>query len=142
LYIYVNYSVCFFLVCFRHHMDEFSYYECSWCHTKNYPHRLSLIILPFCPLGVWKKNHIKKKWLFINISFFFQFFSFKILVYFSFYLHFPLNFTIFLKKIPNKNFQVKKIQTQKKTCWLGGGRGLIQLFNAKISRNSVTFTFT
>ncbi len=34
---------------------------------------------------------------------------------------------------PNKNWEVKKIET-KKTCWLGEG-GLIQLFQAKIPPN-------
>ncbi len=86
---------------------------------------------------------------FVSIIFFsFQIDDFK---YFAIFLLFTLllEFAQFFPFFPNKNYQIKKKLKQKKMLLGGGGgggggaeEGLIQLFNAKISPNYVSFTFT
>jgi hypothetical protein len=73
-----------------------------------------------------------------NIFFFFQIVDLKYFVIFFLFallLEFAQNFPFF----PNKNCQIKINRNKKEHVnWEGG---LIQLFNAKISPNYVTFTF-
>ncbi len=64
----------------------------------------------------------------------FQFFGNFLLFTFS------LEFSLFVLFFRTKIAKLKKFE-QKEPCWLGG-RGLIWLFNARISPNYVTFTFT
>jgi hypothetical protein len=71
--------------------------------------------------------------------FFFQNFAIFFVVYI-----FPQIFTICFSFFSQQELPSLKILKLKNTCWFGGvgGGGLIQIFNAKISPNNVTFIYT